>query len=387
MNSISRLFDRRAGYIVAAFAVLLAAILPSLAFAAQATERSIQLSSTSVNATGVTYTVNFKSVSGAGAFVVDFCENTPLLGEACTSPATSHGFSATSAASTTSGFTGVSALDANTVRVTGTIAADTAISVALTGINNPNVVGPLYARIVTYDTPTNADLYTSAGAAEGVGGAIDSGSIAVSITPTVGVSGAVLESMTFCVSKDAPTQNCVGVTAPTLELGEDVGAGVIALSSNAVSTGDIYTQLSTNAASGAVVRLKSNALSCGGLLRAGAPSACDILPALTSGDITLGQAKFGVKAAAATDPTGSGTPNGTFRVASGSSYNASTYELNYVAGNGTGVTSTYGDSILDTNNLPINNRNMKLTFGASISNNTPAGKYSADLSLIATGKF
>jgi hypothetical protein len=30
---------------------------------------------------------------------------------------------------------------------------------------------------------------------------------------------------------------------------------------------------------------------------------------------------------------------------------------------------------------------MKITFGASIANDTPAGKYSADLSLIATGKF
>ena len=30
---------------------------------------------------------------------------------------------------------------------------------------------------------------------------------------------------------------------------------------------------------------------------------------------------------------------------------------------------------------------MALTFGASSSNNTPAGTYSADLSLIASGKF
>lgn len=383
MGSLIRLFDRRARIMAAAFAVLLSTIVPALVFAAQVTERSIQLSNSSVSATNVTYTVNFKSVSGAGAFVVDFCGNTPLLGEACTSPA---GFSATSVASTTSGFTSVAALDANTVRVTGTIAADTAISVALTGITNPNTAGPLYARVVTYTNQTDANGYTSANP-DAVGNHIDDGGVALSITSTVGVSGAVLESMTFCVSKAVPTQDCGGVTAPTLELGEDVGGGVIALSPSTISTGDIYTQLSTNAASGAVVRLKSNALSCGGLLRAGAPTACDIAPALVGGNITAGQAKFGVRAAAATDPTGSGTPNGTFQVASGATYNASTYELKYAADNLSGVTSTYGDPLLDTNNLPINNRNMQLTFGVSVSNSTPAGKYSADLSLIATGKF
>jgi hypothetical protein len=30
---------------------------------------------------------------------------------------------------------------------------------------------------------------------------------------------------------------------------------------------------------------------------------------------------------------------------------------------------------------------MALTFGASVSNDTPAGLYATDLSLIATGKF
>jgi hypothetical protein len=60
--------------------------------------------------------------------------------------------------------------------------------------------------------------------------------------------------------------------------------------------------------------------------------------------------------------------------------------MNFVDGT-TGVTSTYGDSLLDTANLPVNNKNVQITFGASVSNLTPAGLYSADLSLIATGKF
>lgn len=382
-----KLFNRRAGSLFAVAAIVLSAAMPALvpAFASadQVTTRSIELSSSAKSATNTTYRVNFTSVAAAGAFVVDFCSNTPLVGEACTAPT---GLDVTNAASTTSGFTDVADLDTNTVRVTGTIGAAANISVAITGIDNPTVTGPLYARIVTFTDATDANGYTSANP-DVVGAHIDEGSVALSITEKIGVSAAVLESMTFCVSKAIPTKDCTGVTAPTLELGEDVGGGVIALSSSALSTGDLYAQISTNAAGGAIVSLKSNATSCGGLLRAGASGACNIGPGGTTGTIAAGDAKFGVKAAAAADPVDATNPSGTFQVKSGTSYDGTNYRLNYVAGNGTGVTSTYGDPILDTDNTTVNNRNMKLTFGASISNSTPAGRYSADLNLIATGKF
>jgi hypothetical protein len=352
-------------------------LVPALAAAAQVTERSIALSSSSKSATGVTYTVNFTATGAAGAFVVDFCNDSPVVGQTCTAPT---GFSAAGAASTTSGFTDVTGGTSKVV-VAGTINASDNVSVALTGINNPTVTGPLYARIVTFDTDTNADAYTSTTPGTGE---VDEGGVAISITDTVGVSGAVLESMTFCAAKVTITADCANASAnaPVLKIGEAVGT-TVALDPGHVSTGDIYTQVSTNAAGGAIVSLKSNALNCGGLLLAGASaSVCNITPALTGG-ITAGQAKFGVKAAAATD-TGT-NPNGTFQAIN--SYNSSTYALNYIAGNATGVTSAFGDPILDTDGAPANNKNMKLTFGASVNNSTPAGLYFADLSLVATGKF
>jgi hypothetical protein len=61
--------------------------------------------------------------------------------------------------------------------------------------------------------------------------------------------------------------------------------------------------------------------------------------------------------------------------------------MNYVSGDATGVTSTYGDPILNTAGAPANNQNMPLTFAASINNNTPAGDYSATLGLIASGTY
>ena len=271
MNSFRLFGDRvRVTYAAAAFALLFAAVMPVFAAAAQVTDRSIALSSSSAGATGVTYTVNFTSVAAAGAIVVDFCSNSPMLGQTCTAPT---GFDASSAATSTSGFTigTLSAPAANKVTMTGAMTASQSVSVALTGITNSTAAGPLYARIVTYTDATGAAGYTSADP-DVVQTHLDDGGVAMYITNKVGVSGVVLESMTFCVSGGVIGNDCSGTTLPVLKLGETVG-DTVALSSGAISTGSIYTQLSTNAASGVVVNLKSDAFGCGGLMRAGAPGA------------------------------------------------------------------------------------------------------------------
>jgi hypothetical protein len=376
MNSM-RLFNRRAGFMVAAAAVLLGSIMPALVSAAQVTERSVELSSSSANAASAVYRVNFTPTQAdpTGAVVLDFCENSPVLGEACTAPT---GFNASSA-TISGGFTlgALATTAANKVMVTGAITTS-ATSIVLTGVHNPTNAGTIYARVLTYADSAVAEDYVSA--TPGVH--LDDGGVALAITPTIGVSGAVLESMLFCVSGGAITANCGGtLTAPTLKLGEDNG-GVIALNADDVYTGVINTQISTNAVSGAVVSLRSSAVGCGGLINSSNPAGCFIAPALQTG-ITASQAKFGVKTGA---DNVDGT-NGTVRAIPTSGYNSSTFALNWVSGDATGVTSTYGDPILDTDSGPANNRDMPLTFGASVSNQTPAGSYSADLSLIATGKF
>jgi len=376
MNSFSILKSRQLGLFAVVGALLLALILPSIVSAAQLTERSVALSSASKSATGVSYDIKFKSVGAAGAVLIDFCSNTPLIGEPCTAPA---------------GFTAVGADNAGTIDatasrviVTQSVTANTATTVSLTGITNPSTVGPLYARIITYTNETTAALYNPEQTIDQDVNRVDEGGAAISITNTIGVSGAVLESMSFCVSGGAIADNCTGsITAPTLKLGQQVG-DAFALVPGVVSEGSIYTQISTNAATGAVVSLKSNTTNCGGLVRAGATN-CDIAPSLNGNiETNSATAKFGVKTNAATDGTGA---SGTFQPANLSIYTPTEFRLNYVAGNGTGVTSPFGDPFLDTANLPVNNKNMQLTFGATVTNQTPAGLYSADLSLIATGKF
>lgn len=387
--------NRRVGSLFAVAALVLATVTPGLvpafASAAQLTERSVQLSSSSKEATNVSYEVTFTPSAAAGAVVFDFCQNSPLIGSACTPPV---GFTAaTATATSTSGtFTAsqTAAADANTIKAVGTIPAES-ITITLAGITNPNEAGSLYVRIVTFDSDTHANAYTSTALGEG---ALDNGSAALSITDTVGVSAAVLETMTFCVSGGTQViaDNCTGATSAALELGEASGS-VKALDATKRSEADLYSQISTNAASGAVVSLKSNAENCGGLLLNGAAideedeaTKCYIKPATGTGEglleTTGGKALFGLTVAPQT------AANGTLAAAStGAYYSDSVFKLNFVSGNTTGVTSTYGDPVLDTAGAPANNANAKITFGASIANNTPAGLYSADFSLIATGKF
>jgi hypothetical protein len=374
--NILKIAKKRIGYLVAAAVLSVAIIVPGLVSAAQVTERSIGLSSASAGASAVSYEAKFTIPAtsvGGGAFGIEFCSNSPDTDTACSVPS---GMVTTGATSATTGFTTVTTPSANTIVAAGTIAASDQIDVTFDGITNPTAAGPLYARIGTY---------ASAGAAATdvvltTANAVDGGGAAISITPTIGVSGAVLESMTFCVANATITANCGDAAShlPVLKLGEPVGS-TFALDAGHLSTGILYTQISTNAVSGAVVYLKS-ATTCGGLQRLGA-AGCDISPALTS-TFAAGDAKFGVKTGTASGVGASA--NGTIQPAG--IYDGTNYKFNFIDAT-TGVTGPLGDLILDTDGHPVNNQLMPLTFGASVTNATPAGTYSTSLSLIATGKF
>lgn len=379
---------RQAGFVVAIAALLLALVVPALASAAEVTARSITLSSASKGAEDVSYKVQFTPAANAGAVLIDFCDG-PSIGATCNAPV---GLDVTSA-EIASGFTIVAgaeddATDANTLVASGTLTAGTPVTITIDDIDNPDAEGTIYARIVTYDTSVNALGYVSTESNATDTNRVDTGSVAIAIHDTIAVSGAVNESLTFCVSSKDIDVNCTldEDSAPTLELGAGSGA-TKALSSGELSTGDLYAQISTNAVSGAIVNLKSSALDCGGLINSSNIDECFITPSPLVDGLAAGKAMFGVIVNASTDPNNGEDSDGAFQVATGASYNDTNYFMNYVDENASGVTSVFGDPFLDTDGAPASNKNMKLTFGASISNSTPAGKYSTDLSLIATGKF
>lgn len=392
-------FDRQFRRVLSTIGIAAVLIVPSFvpAFGASAldvTARSVQLSSASVNATNVTYNVTFTpatTVAAGGAVSIDFCTGA-AIGDTCTAPDAT--FTAAGAATATSGYS-VASATVNRVIISSTAAmtAGTPVNVVLTGINNPSTAGTIYARIVTYDTVAHATADTTESSAD----VKDSGTVALSMTNTMNVSGSVLESMTFCVSGATTDTNpnpiktgCSGtLVAPSLKLGDQIGtSGIYVLGTSAPSTADVYTQLSTNAVGGAVVSLKNN-VSCGGMKRVGA-TVCDIAPALKAG-ISTGDAKFGVLVNPDATTNSELSATGSLEAVPSSGYNGSTYALNYASDGLTGVTSPYGDPILDTfsSSTPTQplDQNMKLTFGAQAANNTPAGTYSADMSLVATGTF
>lgn len=384
-----RFLDRRAGNRIASIALILGTLVPSLipalASAANVSSRSIILSTAAANASNVSYEVQFTPATDAEGFVIDFCSDSPIAGQTCTAPSGFSTASVASASDTVAALTVNSNSNETAVAVTKSMTATTPVDVTLTGIHNPTSANDsthgFYARIITYATAGEATGYADS---TSIGTPVDTGGVAMSIVSAIGVTAAVRETMTFCVASADITPDCAnaGGNLPTFELGETVG-NAKALSPSAISTANLYTQLSTNAASGAVVNLKSSATGCGGLIRLGS-SACDITPALTN--FTAGNAKFGVKTAAdSTAATGAQSPTGHLLPSSG--YGASGYYLHYVAGDGSGVTSTYGDPFLNTNSLPVNNQNQQITLGASASANTPAGTYGATLNMIAAGTY
>lgn len=333
------------------------------------TDRSIELSSSVEAAENVTYNTTFTTASGTtGAFVIDFCNDSAAIGATCTPPP---GLDATNVSTATAGYT-VSSPSTSSVEVviTTPVAASSEVNVVLENIDNPTNAGVLYARIVTYADSTASGTYTSTSP----GTYIDEGSVALSITEGTNVGGTVLETLTFCVSGDPLTDGCnSGLVAPNVVLGTD---GVL---TTTTSTGDIHSGISTNASGGAIVSLKSDAVGCGGLERAGAPDECDIAP-ITTAAATLNEnlAQFGLKLANITSTTGGVSPE--------TGYSTANYFMGYVDETD-GVTSPYGDPVYNTNGSPITEGRVDLVFGAKTIADTPAGNYSANLSLIATGTF
>lgn len=83
MNTF-RIISDKSRYVVAALLVAFSVFVPVFVSAAQLENRSIQLSNSTKSATGVTYNVEFTApTAGAETIVVDFCRNSPLIGQTC----------------------------------------------------------------------------------------------------------------------------------------------------------------------------------------------------------------------------------------------------------------------------------------------------------------
>lgn len=375
---------QRSAYLLAALAtaatMALSYLSGAVVYANQLSSRSIELSDGAVSGgtitsgvgsgTGVAYSFSFTTSASAQSLVVDFCSNSPIIGDTCTAPTGFNAASATASGGTLGGWTLTATT--NQIKLAGaTAVAAGAQTFVLNNVTNPSAAGSYYARIYTFANGT----FGTYASATSPGNYVDYGGDAMSVTNAISISARVQETMLFCVSGAAPTANCGGVTTPTLTLGH--GTNNI-LDSSAVDTANAYIQTSTNAQSGVVIRMR-NSNSSGGL-----NSGTNVIPAVnggaaTSGTITAGTAAFGLNVAA---PTG-GT--GTISVDTNYGPTAGQYGMDTTS-TPDNVTTTYGDR-LAYSTAPVNGVNDTLTFAATASNTTPAGVYTATMDLIATGTF
>jgi hypothetical protein len=414
--NINRNAFRRSFAFVAALAIAVGAVLPALGTgqvsADQLTSRAIKMS-TSTPSASAQYEITFTTGAAVGTteeLVIDFCGDTPLYEATCAfSAATVPTIAAPTSSAGTPSTVGAGS-PVHTVLITGlTMAQNTTYTITLTGgVTNPTSVTSFYARVYTYNTGDGAD-YVPAGTTgdptdEG-NTSVDFGGIALSTVEQVTITARVMETLTFCVTKDnldgtggASLDTCAEATLPPAV---DIGLGTPkVLDASRIDSDTVYTQLSTNATNGAIVRMKATNTCANGGLSAGDGTVCNI-PGINGGgdgstptNLVAGTAAYGLFVSDSRT-TSTGAPS-TGTITPNANYNNGTNEnegapdtIHYGMDNRNttdGVRSTYGDAIASSSG-PVSRINNNLVFAATSSLTTPAGIYTGNEILIATGNI
>lgn len=340
--------------------------------------------------TNVTYNVQFTSSSAnISNIVIDFCDNSPVVGYSCTAPSnfTVTGISANSTSFTVNNTTG-SANNTFKAAISGYSAGSNNITIS--GVTNPSSTGTYYARILLF-TAGNIGSYTNAGTP---GSYSDYGGVALSTTAAIAITAKVQETLSFCVTSAShsswtTTNDCgdpnVAANLPALTLGH--GSPSKILDSSAVDTGFIYTQISTNAYYGSTIRLRG-ANTCSGLSNDGGTS-CPIPGIGNAAQMTAGTANFGLFVGnSVPGPGGVGSVTADSNYNDGVNTNTGTPTLLSFGMDSTNVpsTSAYGD-IIAASSGPVYRANITNVFAATAALTNPAGIYTNNLSMIATGTF
>jgi hypothetical protein len=426
-----------------------AALVPSVsAIGGQVLSRKITLSDNQVSGgatggTGVSYDVYANSASAytLKGIVVDFCSGatSPIIGTTCTAPTgmslgtpTFTPDTTTTNAINTTGWTAATiqsgrafALTNATGITTTTASTNSILHFTITGVTNPSTLGTFYARIMTFTSTATALAYT----ATTPGSYQDYGGFALSTANPVSITARVQETLTYCVSgldmsgastgiQFASGTSCAAETTPTFVLGHGgTTQSTFTIDNSQTDTDVAYTQISTNASQGAVVRMKNfNTCSNAGLSSNGGTT-CNIsgvagtsIPSPSLGSvpaaITAGTTGFGLYVSTGAATTGVSTSSGTYTPDANYHDASHTTEptvstvnsLPYYSANPnlwygddqdatSGVGTTYGDVVATTGGAPCSQMNNHLVFGVTAGLTIPAGIYTATIGFIATGTF
>jgi hypothetical protein len=353
--------------------------------------RSIQMSSSVVSATAVSYNVSFyTSVSTTvKSIVVDFCDDSPLIGTTCTRTneggvTASPGVSGATGGLATGTWT-ASTLNSNkTFTYTNTTGAAMNTSVTLNSITittavNPSTTGTFYARILTFPNSSGADsaaTYTDTAP----GNAIDAGGLALSTAAQITITSKVQERLIFCVYTTGAGNNCTSKSGTTVTLGDT--NGVLDPTGPYVDKTAKYS-ISTNASGNAAVRLKGDTLTTGSFTinAIGATATASSAGTEQFGFCNVSTAGTGLTASApynaATCDSATSQTAGT-----GSTGGAGAVLFAYDTAN---TNTTYGQTI--SSKAPGDYSTGEMVFLGNIANTTEAGIYTTTLTFIATGTY
>lgn len=410
MNVVQTTF-RRTGILAAAVGLLSASLLPTLgastAYAApsggQVLNRSITLSSSEANASGVTYKVQFNVASAyAGdtfkGMIVEFCNATggsPIVTDSnCAAPDAPFSTAAVDiveGTGLTNGEWTASPIESNqTVQLTNaigeTLLADAIVSFELTGIVNPGNVGTFYARVITYNSVTgDIEEANYEPGTEGSTNAIDYGGFALSTADSLTVTAKVQESLLFCLWTNAAGTNCADVNATGTDVVLGDTNGVLSnyeTPYTSASTGTSPTLgIASNAQGGVTVRIKGGNL-CRTTVNCTDGDDGNIIEPITTSGTMLSVAdstssaveQFGLRVSALDGTTATAPFNGA----------ASNHGFDTNSTNGT--LSPYGATLVSTSG-PTDEVNPELEFMAKAATTTEAGIYTTSINLIATGLY
>lgn len=346
----------------------LSAVVPQTAHAyGLLSNRSIMLSSTANGANNTAYQVSFTTTTNnqnIGSVVVEFCANSPILGDSCSLPdGFNTNYSSLSLTGVSGNITGMSVDTTNSTvnkvvltRVAGQV-ANGPVTFALgdgvtNGISNPTTYNTtFYARIMTFSSTD--------GSGDESADSIDAGGIALSTANQLNVTAKVQEALSFCVY----TQDTCIDGGNAVALGDVNG---VLESTTTTYTSSAKFDVSSNAVSGVSVRLKGDTLKSGSF---------DISPygnACTTDSTSSGTERFGLRM--------SGLGAG---VTATAPYNCGSGSHGFDVAN---TTALYGQEIAKTSGATdVSTSTIELA--AKSANTSEAGVYTTTLTLIATATY
>ncbi len=397
---------RRPAYAVSALVLAFASLLPfTLSQSASAYgivgDRYIKISDSTNGFADAIYEVGFETSTAddVGGVVIEFCSNSPIIGDACTAPA---GFTVDDdnlLLDSQTGLTGFSVDTTNStvnrIILTRTPAADGGGTSAVfvfgdggaNGITNPTTTNTtFYGRILTFDTQAGAQQYAPTDIDNGgANTVVDAGGVALSTVAQITVTAKVQERLVFCVYTTGAGNDCNAKSGTAVTLGDE--NGVLSAAGEFVDTTAKFS-IQTNATGDAVVRMKGDTLTSGSYTIDAAGDTALSTPAAPAEFFGMCNYQSAGTGLAADGPYDGGTGDcstttNTSGTASTGGSGTAQFAFDTDPANGTG--STYGQAI--ATKAAGDFSTGTLAFVGQVANTTEAGIYTTTLTFIATGTY